>query len=736
MVADTNPPKRSNSISDVPKTRKRSRTGGSKDLYEGHSQDVMMAKTLIDPDHQCSVTTVKAYVTHVCAWFRYCRTLPEPNYTLVNEEKLSGFLKWATQTPRLPCKSGSGGSMSYQSARRYVEGGILALWRRYKMPDEENPLHALSYLSTKYAIREATSSSTPKSAPEKHFTAMPVSQDQEETIVRTLLSPERGRTTVWAPPPGFPGARRLHLRLDALHMSQRTDARLVEHTTIPFMEFRVNPDPTTPTGRFAEVTMARHTNPLVCPWYAVAMLVFSQWQAQPSAMAAASLYDSTTWLSQPLFLASTADSLVFLADDARVKMVQDELAPILAHATGNGRGYGRMMAEALGLNGVVHHRRTGVTRAQTFFDLTLPPAHTDTPHAFRAPSRTRLQVPDHLVTQVFPWLCDWLSQLPSPPTQGGRQRSYSMSAQNSDDVARAERSASIRMMRELAVVLLMSDPQYAPILDAHPIFQAPVFHSRAFRDFANYAAQALSLRHSDVYAPPPPLLVSPVPQPMTPALASPVHSGPTLLTQPFPTLSAPPSARRRGMTFETIQEDAEPPMSAFPSIPMSAHHHILPPTMPTFNPMLLSQPLAFPPLITTPTQPVAFPQLMEEQPQQQHQHQHHQHHQHQPPVDDPTQQYSQQDLFQLIDYLSTCQSPPQVFPMTQNSAPLPAAAYKQDARPKVTSQQMYFNQQPGSSSPTPTPGSDSPGLTAADSLQFSIAPYKLQLKSDTDLFLQ
>ncbi|KAJ1937693.1 hypothetical protein EC988_007816, partial [Linderina pennispora] len=130
MVADTNPPKRSNSISDVPKTRKRSRTGGSKDLYEGHSQDVMMAKTLIDPDHQCSVTTVKAYVTHVCAWFRYCRTLPEPNYTLVNEEKLSGFLKWATQTPRLPCKSGSGGSMSYQSARRYVEGGILALWRR------------------------------------------------------------------------------------------------------------------------------------------------------------------------------------------------------------------------------------------------------------------------------------------------------------------------------------------------------------------------------------------------------------------------------------------------------------------------------------------------------------------------------------------------------------------------------------------------------------------------------
>ncbi|KAJ1941163.1 hypothetical protein FBU59_003580 [Linderina macrospora] len=442
------------------------------------------------------------------------------------------------------------------------------------------------------------------------------------------------------------------------------------------------------------------------------------------------------------------------------------------------------MAEALGLSAPqvvrlekwrVHHRRNGVTRAQTFFDLTLvlggqnpPPAHTDTPHAFRAPSRTRLQVPDHLICQVFPWLNDWLSQLPAPPASGGRQRSYSMSAQNSDDVARAERSASIRMMRELATVLiqdtaaLMADPQYAPILDAHPVFQSPVFHSRAFRDFATYAAQTLSMRHTDVYAPPPPppLLVSPIAQPMTPALGSPVHSGPTMLTQPFPALSAPPSARRRAMTFEPIQEDAEPPLSAFPPMPMSAHHHMLTPTMPTFNPMLLSQPLAFPPLMSTPTQPVAFPQLLDDQPPPtpHHQHHHHHHHQHQhqqPPVDDPTQQYSQQDLFQLIDYLSTCQSPPQVFPMTQNSAPvegtsdgtpgssettaspeLPAAVFEQDAKPKVTAQQMYFSQQSGSSSPTPTPGSDSPGLPAADGLQFSIAPYKLQLKSDTDVFLQ
>ncbi|KAJ2381934.1 hypothetical protein GGI05_005818, partial [Coemansia sp. RSA 2603] len=65
----------------VPQQRKRSRTTSGKDLYDGHSQDVMLAKSLIDPDHQCSVTTVKAYVTHVCAWFRFCRTLATPDYT-------------------------------------------------------------------------------------------------------------------------------------------------------------------------------------------------------------------------------------------------------------------------------------------------------------------------------------------------------------------------------------------------------------------------------------------------------------------------------------------------------------------------------------------------------------------------------------------------------------------------------------------------------------------------------
>ncbi|KAJ1964996.1 hypothetical protein GGI12_001056, partial [Dipsacomyces acuminosporus] len=479
---------------DVPKQRKRSRTGGSKDLYEGHSQDVMLAKTLIDPDHQCSVTTVKAYVTHVCAWFRYCRTLPEPNYTLVNEEKLSGFLTWATQTPRLPCKTagaGGGGSMSYQSARRYVEGGILALWRRYRKPDDENPLHALSYLNTKYAIREATSSGKPKAQPERHYSALAISQDQEDAIIRTLLSNDYDVGTsirAWAyyclgASTWIPGSRRLHLRLDSLAISMRTDSRLVEHTTVPFVEFRVNPDPASPTARFAEVSIARHINPILCPWYAISLLIFLQWQAQPSAMAAASLYDMTSWLNQPLFLANTEDSLVFLPDDTRVQMVLDEIAPLLtqAHNKVNAgpeshiiRRRDKMMAESLGLSAPqvvrlekwrVHHRRPGVTRQQTFFDLTLvlggqnpPPSQTDVSYTFRAPSRTRLQVPEHLLQQVFPWLNEtahqesttkFTSRSRAQSFAGGsggfvsRQRSYSMSTGNSDDVVRAERNASL-----------------------------------------------------------------------------------------------------------------------------------------------------------------------------------------------------------------------------------------------------------------------------------------------------
>ncbi|KAI8324856.1 hypothetical protein GQ54DRAFT_284053 [Martensiomyces pterosporus] len=749
MAIDSpNIPKRVASIKEeVPKQRKRSRTGGSKDLYEGHSQDVMLAKTLIDPDHQCSVTTVKAYVTHVCAWFRYCRTLPEPNYTLVNEEKLSGFLTWATQTPRLPCKtggSGSGGSMSYQSARRYVEGGILALWRRYKRPDDENPLHALSYLNTKYAIREATANGKPKSQPERHYSALAVSQDQEEAIVRSLLASDLGAAAsirAWAfyclgASTWIPGARRLHLRLDSLVMSLRTDARLVEHTTIPFLEFRVNPDPASPTARFAEVSIARHINPLLCPWYAISLLVFLQWQAQPSAMATASLYDLSTWLSQPLFLANTDDSLVFLSDDTRVQMVLDEVLPILTQAQSKVkatpeshiiRRRDKMMAESLGLSAPqvvrlekwrVHHRRPGITRQQTFFDLTLvlggqnpPPAQTDVSHTFRAPSRTRLQVPDHLLSQVFPWLAadEYKDDHPRPhtkpqqfvPSTNGvafvsRQRSHSMSAGHSDDVARAERNASLRLMRELATVLLqdsaalLADPQYAPIVEAHPLFQAPLFRSRAFRDFCTYATQALSLQHIDIYSqnaalprqrqkqqiPPLPLstshhhhhhhhmsafsttsftLLSPSPtqtafpglhghQPtgISPSslLSMPKPEPPTFIgPTPFP--STPLGrGRRRGGTFEAIGEE-EDPIALMNATAAAGSSTLGVPqaTAAAFNPMLLSQPLPFPPQLN-PTPPntaaVAFPQLLEDSLDQQQE----------------AAAMSQQDFLQLIDYLS------------------------------------------------------------------------------------
>lgn len=550
--------------------RKRSRTGGCKDLYDGHSQDVMLAKSLIDPDHQCSVTTVKAYVTHVCAWFRYCRTLSDPSYTLVDEEKLSGFLTWATQTPRLPCKPGSNGSggssMSYQSARRYVEGGILALWRRYRQPGEANPLHALSYLNTKYAIREASSSEKLKTPLEKHFTDLPISQESETALVRDLLSAEHDPSAsirAWAfyclgASTWIPGTRKLHLRLDSLLMTLRNDARLVEHTTVPMLEFRVNPDPSAPTARFAEVSIARNANPLVCPWFAIAMLIFQQWQAQPSAMAAASVSDVGSWLRQPLFLANTNDSLAFMTDDARVQTIMDEINPLSTQASLTVKGASDSMlvrkrdkeiAETLGLSSSqvirlekwrVHHRRQGVSRQQTFFDLALvlggydaPPVQSDTPHAISAPSRTRLQVPEHLLAQVFPWLnnCSSVDNSRTPRftrgkrTPGGagfeqtrsrasstsvaalstRQRSHSMSAVNSEDVARAERNASLRMMRELATVLLqdsaalLADPQFAPLLQSHPLFQHSLFTSRAFRDFCAYSQQTLSRRQTDEF---------------------------------------------------------------------------------------------------------------------------------------------------------------------------------------------------------------------------------------------
>ncbi|KAJ2703798.1 hypothetical protein H4218_000037 [Coemansia sp. IMI 209128] len=737
-------PKRVSAIKeDIPKQRKRSRTGGSKDLYDGHSQDVMLAKTLIDPDHQCSVTTVKAYVTHVCAWFRYCRTLAEPNYTLVDEAKLSGFLTWATQTPRLPCKTGSvgsGGSMSYQSARRYVEGGILALWRRYRKADDENPLHALGYLNTKYAIREATAGERPQSQPERSYTALLVGQEQEDGIVRALLSAEHdagASIRAWAfyclgAATWIPGTRRLHLRLDSLLMSLRTDARLVEHTTVPFLEFRVSPDPSAATARFAEVSLARHANALVCPWYAVAVLVFQQWQAQPSAMAAASLYDVGSWMRQPLFLADTEDSLLFLPDDTRVQMIMDEIAPLLAQATAPAKATAdshvlrrrdKLLAEALGLSAAqvvrlekwrVHHRRPGVTRQQTFFDLTLvlsgqnpPPPQTDALHAFRAPARMRLQVPEHLLAQVFPWL----SGAPRPGAAHGgfgmgairpssapfvsRQRSHSMSAANSEDVARAERNASLRLMHELATVLLqdtaalMASPQHAQLIEDHALFQHPLFTSRAFRDFCAYAQQALSLQHVDMYAhstfaPPPHLMSPPEPPMLHHSLSMPSHQLPTfaphaglemlstpqpsfphrasmssdaLIAFPKPEHHAPsfmaaqqfPMGRSRRHTFETIGEEDSMALAqataASAAVFSSAHSQ----AVPQFNPMLLSQPLSFPPQLhsTMPPQSaaaascqapaIAFPQLAEEAEAE--------------PASEPM---SQQCFMQFMDYLSVC----------------------------------------------------------------------------------
>ncbi|KAJ2767206.1 hypothetical protein IWQ57_004047, partial [Coemansia nantahalensis] len=717
--------------------------------------DVMLAKTLIDPDHQCSVTTVKAYVTHVCAWFRYCRTLADPNYTLVNEEKLSGFLTWATQTPRLPCKTGqggTGGSMSYQSARRYVEGGILALWRRYRGPSEDNPLHALSYLNTKYAIREATASERPRTQPERHYTALAIAQDQEDALVRALLAGEHGAVAgirAWAfyclgASTWIPGARRLHLRLDSLVMAPRSDARLVEHTTVPFLEFRVSPDPAAPTARFAEVAVARHAAPLLCPWYAIALLIFAQWQARPTAMAHASLHDTTAWLTQPLFLPSTSDSLVLLPDDARVQMVMDEIAPLLAQAAAPLsaapdahiiRRRDKAMAEALGLSAPqvvrlekwrVHHRRQGVTRQQTFFDLTLvlagqtpPPGPADVPHAFRAPARTRLQVPDHLLAQVFPWIAADVSTRLAAKTPGAfvsRQRSHSMIAGHSEDVARAERSASLRLMRELATVLLqdtaalMADPHCAPVLDAHPLFQAPLFTSRAFRDFSAYAAQALSLQHVDIYAaPPPPPAVYPLSRPTSPQthplpmshghlsafsqpasmfMPSGVHSAvplaqraalssDTLMTlrrmehpRPHhPPRSRLPFARARRHTFETIGEEDAAALAQIAAFPASfaAHHHAPPPppppSLPLPLPLSLHSATPFAPLLAhaLPTSPVpqsappthvpatvSFPQLGDY-----HERDH--------------VQMPQQYLMQLIDYLSVYnqQTPAhhQMFPM-------------------------------------------------------------------------
>ncbi|KAI8320995.1 hypothetical protein GQ54DRAFT_196992 [Martensiomyces pterosporus] len=542
--------------------KKRLRLAGNKDLYHGHSDDVILAKSLIDPDQKCSITTVKAYVTHVCAWFRYCRTLDKPNYKLVNEEKLSGFLKWATETPRLPSKSSSKsgsasntGSMSYQSARRYVEGGILALWRRYKQPGEENPLHALSYLSTKYAIREASAPKMARAQQERHYTAFAVTREQELSVVGKFfaMDPQVG-IQAWAyhclgAATWIPGTHRLHLRLSHMAITNKPCAN-VEESTIPMLEFKASPESVHHVGRFAEIGITRHTNPLLCPWYAIATMVFMQWSAQPSAATKASLHDLGTWLGQPLFQSCQPKGAtsIFQSDEDRVQAVSHSIshANMAAYQASKlnyspdihlVRARDKIMAEPLGMSATqvvrlakwrIHHRREGVSRAQAFFDLALvisgqSPLQGDCEEAapstsssvsdagssvpgYMPPARTRVPVPDRLIDMVFPWLPKFSSSLETrgrASTFPSRPRSTSMAASSSAGGVKGKRGsggngkteklASLQVMREFARVLvqdtaaLLIDPEYSDMIQSHPVFAAPVFHSPVFVQFCNYA---------------------------------------------------------------------------------------------------------------------------------------------------------------------------------------------------------------------------------------------------------
>ncbi|ORX74844.1 hypothetical protein DL89DRAFT_290313 [Linderina pennispora] len=459
------------SASDLAPTAKRAQFIKNKDLYQGHSQDVILAKSLIDPEQKCSITTIKAYVTHVCAWFRYCRTLPEPNYKLVNEEKLSGFLKWATQTPRLPSKRNPRRStdQTQERQRRWLHGGILALWRRFRKPDEENPLHALSY-------PEHQQSKVPRSQQERQHVAFAVTSEQEMSIVQRYfaMDPHVG-VQAWAhyvlgASTWIPGNHRLHLRLSSLTAS---------------------PESAQHVGRFAEIGVARHTNPLLCPWYAISLLIFMQWHAQPTASANASLADLGTWLGQALF--QSYDQANGPVPASNINYTPD------MHVV---RARDKIMGEPLGMSATqvvrlakwrIHHRREGVSRSQAFLDLALvisgqSPPQENNPDTYKPLARTKVPVPDQLVYGVFPWLQKFSSNLetrtramtmPDRPSPAGVR-------QSAKGAGKTEKLASLQVMREFARVLiqdtaaLLIDPQWSELIQTHPLFSAPVFHSPVF----------------------------------------------------------------------------------------------------------------------------------------------------------------------------------------------------------------------------------------------------------------
>ncbi|KAJ1946731.1 hypothetical protein EC988_005506, partial [Linderina pennispora] len=408
---------------------------------------------------------------------------------------------------------------------------------------------------------------------ERQHVAFAVTSEQEMSIVQRYfaMDPHVG-VQAWAhyvlgASTWIPGNHRLHLRLSSLTVNNRPHEQL---DSIPLLEFKASPESAQHVGRFAEIGVARHTNPLLCPWYAISVLIFMQWHAQPTASANASLADLGTWLGQALFQSYDQANGLFQSDEDRVQAIAHSIshANMSAYQASNinytpdmhvVRARDKIMGEPLGMSATqvvrlakwrIHHRREGISRSQAFLDLALvisgqSPPQENNPDTYKPLARTKVPVPDQLVYGVFPWLQKFSSNLetrtramtmPDRPSPAGVR-------QSAKGAGKTEKLASLQVMREFARVLiqdtaaLLIDPQWSELIQTHPLFSAPVFHSPVFVQFCNYASHLIAPSQSSSTPVPHPL--QPIPSQQQPVQESTLEAFPSMPTD-MQVLSAEP----------------------------------------------------------------------------------------------------------------------------------------------------------------------------------------------------
>ncbi|KAJ2079525.1 hypothetical protein H4R24_003725 [Coemansia sp. RSA 988] len=251
-----------------------------------------------------------------------------------------------------------------------------------------------------------------------------------------------------------------------------------------------------------KTAVLRHTNPLLCSWSALAMLLFTRWHISNET---APDFGTTEWQSQRLFQENTdkpeseeSDSIAKHLASAMSKISNDKIdgAQTMSEC-------GFFYADTFGLVKPTFAGIKGLATVDAIDATVLQPSvltalvranagyNADVSVSTEQPKRVDVKPPQSLLKEVFPWLKTAL-------IDAFRQN------KNNEDVHAARRI--LQVLRELRVVLLqdvafmMEVPSLAERVKDSPLFNHAIFKSAAFlafREDMSKAAADSEAKHID-----------------------------------------------------------------------------------------------------------------------------------------------------------------------------------------------------------------------------------------------